>query len=323
MRKILVTGATGQDGSYLVERLVADRDEVHAIVRIDGPEASETALPPEVVRHTADLGRPESLASVVSSVVPDAIVNLGGLSSVALSWRRPVVTAQVNALAVCALLDAAWDLQARTGAEIRFLQASSSEIFGAATSSPQTEDTPLRPRSPYGASKAHAHAITESYRQRGMHASSAILYNHESPRRPPTFVTRKITSTVARIARGLADRLLLGDRAVRRDWGWAPDYVDAMLLMLRAPEPETYVVATGQSRTIDDFVRAAFTRVGIANWEGLVESDHTLRRPVETTEMCGDSSRLRETLGWRPTVDFQGIVERMVDADLALVDRRG
>ncbi len=204
------------------------------------------------------------------------------------------------------------------GDHVRVVQASSAEIFGEPDHSPQTELTPVRPLNPYGAAKAYAHLSVGVQRQRGLHASSLVLYNHESPRRPARFVTRKITAGVAAIAQGRADELVLGNLDARRDWGWAPDYVEAMVHAVRAEVPDDYVIATGVGHTVRDFVAAAFARAGVSDWEPLVRSDPDLSRPADATDLTGDASRARLALAWAPTVDFEGVVAAMVDADLAL-----
>jgi len=317
MTVAVVTGATGQDGSYLCERLVAEGVELHAVVLADQtphPWLSTAHI------HQIDLQSHSDLGHFVAETAPDEVYNLAGISSVARSWDEPVLTAQVNALAVAVLLGACWELQRKKGAPVRFVQASSSEIFGRASESPQTEGTPVAPTNPYGAAKAYAHQLVGVYRGLGLHASSCILYNHESPRRPTTFVTRKITDAVARISRGEQDRLSLGSLDTRRDWGWAPDYVDGLMLAARHHQPLDVVLATGETRSIGDFVDAAFRVVGIAQWRELVDLDDTLTRPVETAEQCGDATRARDLLGWRATVDFDELVRRMVAADLAVGD---
>lgn len=227
------------------------------------------------------------------------------------------LTAEVTALGVARLLEHLWQAQDHSGKPVRFVQASSAEIFGDAPDAPQDESTPLHPTNPYGASKTFAHQLVGVYRGRGLHAVSAILYNHESPRRPPTFVTRKITRAAARIAQGVENELVLGNLDARRDWGWAPDYVDAMVRAARHPRPGDYVVATGSAHSVRDFVAAAFTRVGIADWQAHVRVDQALIRPSDATLQLGDSTRARTELGWEPTVDFVELVGRMVDADLA------
>jgi len=314
MTVAVVTGATGQDGSYLCERLVAEGVELHAVVLADQtphPWLSTAHI------HQIDLQSHSDLGHFVAETAPDEVYNLAGISSVARSWDEPVLTAQVNALAVAVLLGACWELQRKKGAPVRFVQASSSEIFGRASESPQTEGTPVAPTNPYGAAKAYAHQLVGVYRGLGLHASSCILYNHESPRRPTTFVTRKITDAVARISRGEQDRLSLGSLDTRRDWGWAPDYVDGLMLAARHHQPLDVVLATGETRSIGDFVDAAFRVVGIAQWRELVDLDDTLTRPVETAEQCGDATVARHTLGWTTTVNFDELVRRMVETELA------
>ena len=317
--RALVTGATGQDGSYLVEQLLAEGAEVHALVRDEDGAHGATSLPPGVHAHVADLTDGRALEDVVARVAPGELYNLGGLSSVALSWEEPALTAQVTGVAVGYLLRAAFELQERTGEPVRVVQASSAEIFGHAVQVPQDEDTPVRPLTPYGAAKAYAHHLVGVYRARGLHASACILYNHESPRRPEAFVTRKITAGAARIARGLQDGLAMGNLDARRDWGWAPDYVSAMVLAARADAARDYVVATGVAHSVRDFVAAAFRAAGIDDWESRVTLDPRFARPSDAPEQVGDAGRARELLGWAPTVDFDEIVRRMVENDLALL----
>lgn len=313
MSVALVTGATGQDGGYLVERLLAEGHEVHGLVR---REDLGGALPEGLVVHELDLGaRADDLGALVDRVSPDELYNLGGISSVAHSWADPVLTARVSGVAAVVLLDSARRLQERRGREVRVLQPSSAEIFGEPAVSPQDEDTPIRPVSPYGATKAFAHHLASLERSRGLFTASVILYNHESPRRPPTFVTRKITSTVAAIAAGTADRLALGNLDARRDWGWAPDYVDAMVRALRHDDPGDYVVATGEAHSVRDFVAAAFAHVGIEDWEHHVVVDPAFLRPADPSLLVGDATRARTRLGWAPTVTFDALVGLMVDAE--------
>ncbi|OOB91682.1 GDP-mannose 4,6-dehydratase [Rathayibacter sp. VKM Ac-2630] len=318
MPSALVTGASGQDGGYLVERLLEDGWDVSALVRGD-----DSVLPSAVRPIEGDLRDAAGLGRIVAEAAPDTVFHLAGLSSVALSWQEPVLTAEVTGTAVAALLEASLSLQESTGRPVRFVQASSSEIFGAATENPQTESTPIRPVSPYGAAKAFAHLLVGVYRGRGLHASSGILYNHESPRRPDAFVTRKITAGVAAIAVGAASELSLGNLDVRRDWGWAPDYVDALVRASRADEAGDYVIATGVSHSVREFVAAAFAAAGIDEWEHLVVLDPRFARPVDAPEMRGDASRARSVLGWEPTVAFEEIVARMVAHDLDLARRVG
>lgn len=309
-----VTGASGQDGGYLVERLLAQGWDVSALVRGD----DTSALPSSVRAFEGDLRDAAGLGRIVAEAAPDTVFHLAGISSVAQSWQEPVLTAGVTGTAVAALLEAALSLQESAGREVRFVQASSSEIFGAATENPQTEETPIRPVSPYGAAKAFAHHLVGVYRGRGLHASSGILYNHESPRRPESFVTRKITAGVAAIAAGSATELSLGNLDARRDWGWAPDYVDALVRASRADEPGDYVVATGVSHSVREFVAAAFAAAGVADGEERIVIDPRFARPVDAPEMRGDASKARRLLGWAPTVAFEEIVARMVENDLAL-----
>ena len=308
--RAFVTGIGGQDGGYLAERLVAEGTEVHALaLPSDGPPRW---CPPEVVLHPGDVTDVAAVRSLVVDLRPDELYNLAGVSSVARSWSEPELTAQVNGLAAAALLESAWRCQERHGREVRFVQASSAEIFGLPARSPQDESTPLAPVSPYGAAKAFAHLSVGVQRARGLHASSLVLYNHESPRRGPEFVTGRIARGVAAIAAGRAATLTLGDLAVRRDWGWAPDYVDAMVRAARADRPGDYVVATGESHSVRDFAEAAFAVAGIDDWEDLVRSDPSLVRPADARELVGDASRARDALGWEPTRGFAEVVEAMV-----------
>ncbi len=312
-RTAFVTGVAGQDGGYLAERLLGEGVEVHALVL----PHDEAAAPADVVLHAGDLCDVEATRSLLLELAPDEVYNLAAVSSVAQSWEWPDLAALVNGSAAVALLESAYRVQEKTGRPVAFVQASSAEIFGQPATSPQDETTPVHPLNPYGAAKAYAHLMVDVYRTRGLHASSLVLYNHESPRRPPHFVTRKITSTVAAIARGRADRLALGNLDARRDWGWAPDYVAAMVAAARADVAADFVVATGTAHSVREFVAAAFDRVGIAEWEHLVTVDPAYVRPADPTELVGDASRARATLGWAPTVEFAEIVGRMVDADVS------
>lgn len=315
MPRAFITGVTGQDGSFLSEQLVDAGWEVHGLIRAE-TAPDEQGLPLSVVPHVgslADIGR---LAQIIDDVEPDAVYNLAGVSSVAYSWDHPVETATVTGLAVTAILDAVWRLQERTGVPRRVLQASSSEIFGAAEQQPQDERTPLRPVTPYGAAKAFAHQQVQVYRARGLFASNAILYNHESPRRPPTFVTRKISLAAVAVARGDQDAIELGNLDSRRDWGWAPDFVDAMVRILSADRPDDFVVATGETHSVREFAHAALRAAGVADVEERVVSDPRFTRPNDAPEMRGDATRLREELGWSPTLGFDALVSKMVEHDL-------
>ncbi len=322
MAVVFVTGVSGQDGGYLAEQLLAGGDEVHGLVReqdqtpVDvtgwgfGPQLDDVHL------HVADLTDFPLVSALIKDIAPDEIYNLAGMSSVATSWVEPLATGEVSGLAAAAVLQAAWDLSELRGNTVRVVQPSSAEIFGNPGVSPQNEWAPIAPVSPYGAAKAYAHHMVGVYRGRGLHAVSAILYNHESPRRPTTFVTRKITRTVAMIARGEADELAMGNLDARRDWGWAPDYVDAMVRAARHDVPADYVVATGVPHSVAEFVAAAFARAGIDDWERYVRVDPAFVRPVDAVELTGDATRARTELGWAPTMTFEQIIAAMVDADL-------
>lgn len=316
--RALVTGITGQDGSYLSERLQVLGWDVHALVRTDDLKDPHPSLL-SVSSHVGDLADFVFLERLVNETEPDVIFNLGGISSVAYSWHQPVATGQISGLAVVALLEAAWRFQERAGREVRLVQASSSEIFGDASEVPQSEQTPISAISPYGLAKAYAHQAVAIYRAKGMHASAGILYNHESPRRPSTFVTRKITMAAAAIASGSTDKLLLGNLDLKRDWGWAPDYVDALLRMSDSAVAADYVIATGESHSVREFVAAAFSAVGIDDWERFVRIDQRFVRPADAHDMRGNASKIRSALGWSPTVSFEGVVSRMVRHDVELL----
>ncbi|MCL2794434.1 MAG: GDP-mannose 4,6-dehydratase [Microbacteriaceae bacterium] len=314
-----VTGVTGQTGSYLAENLIGRGWTVHGLVR--SGEVISTQLDAELQLHEGDLTDTGHLGRLVRQISPDSVINLAAMSSVALSWEQPVATAAVNGLAVASLIDAAYSVHKTLGKPVSFVQASSAEIFGNAEEAPQTESTPLRPINPYGASKAYAHLLVGAYRNLGLLASSVILYNHESPRRPVQFVTRKITAGVARIKAGLQNDLVLGDLNVRRDWGWAPDYADALARIAVGDKPNDYIVATGESHTIEDFVASAFVAAGISDWRGYVKTDQEFIRPADASELRGDATRIQNTYGWKPTIRFDEIVRRMVEADLAELQR--
>jgi GDPmannose 4,6-dehydratase len=311
--RAFVTGVGGQDGSYLAERLLEDGVEVHALTH----HADDLRHCPDgVVLHAGDVTDLAGTRALLLDLAPDEVYNLAAVSSVARSWERPEETLLVNGTAAVSLMEAALASQSRSGRAVRFVQASSAEIFGRPDRSPQDEGTPVRPVNPYGEAKALAHRAVAEHRERGLHAVSAILYNHESPRRPVTFVTRKITSTVAAIARGEAETLVLGNLDVRRDWGWAPDHVDAMVRAARAEEPDDYVVATGESHAVRELALAAFAHAGVTDGADRLRTDAALTRPTDAPDLTGDASRARERLGWKPTLTFPEIVARMVDADL-------
>ena len=307
-----VTGILGQDGHYLAHLLEERGFEVHGLVL----PGTEGAAPPGRVHHAVDLSDTGALMRLVGDITPDHVYHLAGISSVARSWDDPVGTMTVNATGSVALLEASRRSAEASGNDLRFVLAASAEIFGQAKTSPQDERTPLAPVNPYGASKAAAHLAVGLYRERGLHASSLILYNHESPLRPAQFVTRKITSTVAAIARGEASELRLGNLDARRDWGWAPDYARAMALAASHERPGDYVIATGVAHSVRDFVAAAFRHVGIDEWERFVVVDPDFFRPVDPAELRGDATRAHRVLGWTPTVTFEQMVAAMVDEDV-------
>lgn len=325
MPRVLITGITGQDGGYLAERLLAEGAEVHGLVHSEDLAAADfRAGHPAAILHGGDLAESDVLRRLVAEVEPDELYNLGGISSVAFSWDQPVLTAELSGIAAAVLFQAAFQLQGNAGRRVACVQASSSEIFGDAVECPQDELTPVRPVSPYGAAKAYAHHIAGVYRSKGLHVASCILFNHESPRRPTTFVTRKITSAAARIGVAGTGMLSLGNLDARRDWGWAPDYVDAMVRAARHEKADDFVVATGQTHTVAEFAEAALRHAGVGDdWRDHIEIDPQLLRPMDAPLMVGDAAKARRELGWTPTVDFGEIVGRMVDHDVALLRAAG
>ncbi len=314
MSRSLVTGAAGQDGRYLVERLLADGDEVVGMCHSAAGAASLLEDFPTVDAVVGDLADAEGIKALIDEVAPQRIFNLAGNTSVARSWEFPAETADVLGVGPVRIFDAAWRLADRTGIDVRVLQASSAEIFGNASEVPQLESTPRRPVTPYGAAKGFAHEMAGVYRARGMHVSSAILYNHESPRRPEQFVARKIAMAVVSIALGTQEELALGNIDVHRDWGYAPDYVDAMIRITDNDEAGDFIVATGQSHSVREFVAEAFGAAGVSDWEKRVVIDPQFYRPADPEQLVGDSSKLR-SIGWKPTVDFAELVRIMVDAE--------
>ena len=318
----LVTGIAGQDGAYLADRL---RSEGSHVIGLKLPGSVDPALEPflsSVELLDVDLTDESSLSAVLDEHRPDEIYNLAGISSVALSWHEPVLTSEINGVAVVRLLELIRRFPAAHG-PARFLQASSAEMFGSPARSPQDESTALAPVSPYGLAKAFAHqAVGIARAAHGLHASSVILYNHESPLRPVTFVTRKVTRAAAAISLGLETELVLGTLDVSRDWGFAGDYVDAMVRAVRHDVPGDYVVATGVQHTLRDLLDAAFRRAGVDDWAPYVRTDRDFARPVEITAMVGDATRARTVLGWEPSTSFTELVAGMVDADLALLRSR-
>lgn len=324
MPKALITGCTGQDGSYLTEFLLAQGYEVHGLKRrasslnterLDHIYQDTHQAGSRFFLHYADLTDGSSLASLLYDLRPDEIYNLGAQSHVKVSFEVPEFTSDVVALGTLRLLEA----MRRTHAQSRFYQASSSEMFGS-TPPPQSETTILHPRSPYGCAKVFGHNITVNYRESyGLHASSGILFNHESPRRGETFVTRKITRAVAHIKHGVQDKLYLGNLDARRDWGFAGDYVRAMWLMLQQETAGDYVVGTGEAHTVREFVELAFAHVGL-DWRSYVELDPRYLRPAEVDHLCADPSKAHRVLGWQPEVTFQQLVAMMVEEDVKAVE---
>jgi GDPmannose 4,6-dehydratase len=325
MKRALITGITGQDGSYLAEFLIEKGYEVWGMIRrsssfhtgrIDHLYRDRHEQDVRLRLVYGDMSDGGSLASILKEARPDEVYNLAAQSHVRVSFDQPVYTADVDALGTLRLLEAVRALDPPP----RFYQASSSEMFGASPA-PQSEATPFHPRSPYGCAKVYAFHQVVNYREAyGLFASNGVLFNHESPRRGETFLTRKVTRAAARIRVGLQEKLYLGNLEARRDWGYAPDYVRAMLLMLQADEPGDYVVATGETHSVREFVEAAFARLEL-DWQKHVEIDPRYFRPSEVEELRGDATRAREKLGWEPTIDFDELVHIMTDADLALARR--
>jgi GDPmannose 4,6-dehydratase len=321
MPRALITGITGQDGSYLAELLLEKGYEVFGLVRRASTEnfARIEHLQDRVTLLQADLLDQLSLIDTLEKTQPDEVYNLAAMSFVPISWQQPVLTAEFDAVGVTRMLEAVRLVDRR----IRFYQASSSEMFGQVREVPQTEATPFHPRSPYGVAKVYGHFITVNYRESyGLFACSGILFNHESPRRGREFVTRKISDGVAGIAQGVARELLLGNLDAQRDWGFAGDYVRAMWLMLQQREPGDYGVATGERHSVREFTELAFAHAGL-DWRQHVREDPSLRRPADVEELVGDASKARRVLGWQPTVAFDELVRMMVDADLAARRRGG
>ncbi|MGE3271635.1 MAG: GDP-mannose 4,6-dehydratase [Chloroflexota bacterium] len=324
MKRALITGITGQDGRHLAELLLAKDYEVYGLLRgqHNPKRAIVEAEVPDVRLLEGDLTDQVSLITAIQRSQPDEVYNLGAMSFVTLSWNQPELTGNVTGLGALRMLEAIRNVQgasasAVAGPGIRFYQASSSEMFGAAPA-PQTEATLFHPRSPYGVAKVFAHHITVNYRESyGMFACSGILFNHEGPRRGPEFVTRKISKAVARIKLGLQDRLTLGNVESRRDWGYAGDYVEAMWLMLQQERPDDFVIGTGQCHSVRDFAEAAFKCVGL-DWQEYVTTDSSLLRPAEVDVLQADATKARTVLGWSPKVDFDGLVKLMVESDLKL-----
>ncbi len=320
-KRALITGITGQDGSYLAELLLSKGCEVHGIIRrastfntgrldhiYSDPHLNKTALK----LHYGDLSDASAMARLIDKIAPDEIYNLAAQSHVRVSFDSPEYTTDITATGVVRLLEAIRE----TGIKPRFYQASSSEMFGKVQEVPQRETTPFYPRSPYGCAKVYAHWITVNYRESyGLHASNGILFNHESPRRGETFVTRKITRAVAHIQAGLQQKLYLGNLDAKRDWGYAQEYVQAMWLMLQQDQPDDYVIATNETHSVREFLEAAFAHAGL-DWRKYVEIDANYYRPTEVDLLIGDYSKAKKKLGWEPKTRFVDLVKLMVDADV-------
>ena len=315
--RALITGITGQDGSYMAELLLNRGYEVFGLIRRSSMsrfDRIETILE-DIELVEGDLTDQSSLDGAILNVKPDEVYNLAAQSFVPVSWNQPVLTGDVTGLGVIRVLEAI----RKHRPQAKFLQASSSEMFGKVRETPQTETTPFYPRSPYGVAKVFGHYITVNYRESyKLFACAAIGFNHESPRRGLEFVTRKVTHQVARIKCGLADKLLMGNLDAKRDWGFAGDYVYAMWLMLQQPAPEDFVLATGETHSIRELLETAFDSVGL-NWKDYVECDPKLIRPAEVEFLCGDGSKARQKLGWRPQLGFAELIRMMVEADLSAI----
>ena len=320
MPRALITGITGQDGSYLAELLLEKGYEVHGMVRRSSTETFERIeqIRDRITLHQGDLLDQRSLVDTLRASEPDEIYNLGAMSFVAASWVQPTLTAEFTGVGVTRILEAMREVCP----EARFYQASSSEMFGKVLQVPQTEETPFYPRSPYGVAKAYGHFITVNYRESyDLFATSGILFNHESPRRGLEFVTRKITWHAAAIKLGLADKLALGNLDAQRDWGYAKDYVEAMWLMLQQDHADDFVIATNTTHSVRDCVEVAFDQAGVDGWERYIEIDQMFVRPAEVDQLIGDYSKAERELGWAPKTSFEELIRLMVDADLKLLSR--
>jgi GDPmannose 4,6-dehydratase len=317
LKKALITGITGQDGSYLADFLLEKGYKVFGMVRRSSTESFERIehIKNDIELVMADLLDEPSIITIMQKIGPDEVYNLAAQSFVPTSWDQPVLTGEFTALGVTKVLEAIRFVDK----SIRFYQASSSEMFGKVQESPQSENTPFYPRSPYGVAKVYGHWITINYRESyDMFACSGILFNHESPRRGREFVTRKVTYDVARIKHGLKDKIRLGNLDARRDWGFAGDYVRAMWLMLQNDKPDDFVIATGVAHSVRDLAERAFSKAGL-NWKDHVEVDPALMRPADVDHLLGDSSKASSMLGWKPEVSFEEMIEMMVDSDMSLV----
>ena len=320
-KKAFITGVTGQDGSYLVDLLISKGYEVHGLIRQSTQFTPDrwghlkgAMLSKKLEVHHGDLMDASGMRALLETIQPDEVYNLAAQSHVGLSFDQPVNTSEVTALGALNLLDAI----KRSKLNCKFYQASSSEMFGRVRETPQTENTPFYPRSPYGCAKVYAHYITQNYRESyGMFACSGILFNHESERRGENFVTRKITRAVGRIKAGLQDELKMGNTSALRDWGYAPEYVEAMWLMLQQDKPDDYVIGTGEQHSVQEFIDEAFAIAGL-DQEKYIKIDQKFMRPSEVDTLTGDATKAKNVLGWTPKVDFKSLVKKMVEHDIAL-----
>lgn len=314
MKRALITGITGQDGSYLAELLLQKHYQVFGLVRFSRTNNYENlqGIREVLTLLDADLLESAALIKIIEQADPDEVYHLGALSFVPTSWQTPILAAEANALSTTRLLEAIRIVNPK----IKFYQASSSEMFGNATESPQNERTPFHPNNPYGVGKVYSHLITQTYREAyGIPASCGILFNHESPRRGPEFVTRKITQGVAKIKLGLSKEIRLGNLEAKRDWGYAPDYVAAIWKMLQQPEPDNYVIATGKARSIKDLLECAFSYIQ-SPWQEYVRVDPKLHRTTDINQLVGDAGKAKKKLGWVPQKSFQDMIVEMIEADL-------
>lgn len=325
MKKALITGVTGQDGSYLAEFLLKKGYEVHGVIRrsssfntsrIEHIYQDPHEQNRKLFLHYGDLTDGNTIRRLIYEIQPDEIYNLAAQSHVRVSFDIPEYTANITGVATLRMLEAIKDYEKNTGKKVKFYQASSSEMFGA-TNPPQHEESPFYPRSPYGVAKVFSYHTTKNYREaHNMFAVNGILFNHESPRRGETFVTRKITRGIARILKGLDKKLYLGNLEAKRDWGYAPEYVEAMWMMLQQEKPEDYVIGTGEAHSIKEFVEAAFKHVGITDWEKYIGIDPKYYRPTEVDHLVADIKKAKTKLGWEPKVKFEELVKIMVEHDL-------
>jgi GDPmannose 4,6-dehydratase len=313
MPRALITGVQGQTGYYLAEELLRAGWEVHGTANIPNSIPAQES----VELHKADFSAPGSLTTLLTTIQPKLVVNLAAISSVAEAWKSPAATLAVNTVAVAEIAE--FVSESAIKSETRVVQASSAEIFGNSSDTVFTEHTPIAPINPYGVSKAASHLLGQTYRRTGLGWSNAILFNHESPRRPLTFLSRKVSNAVAHISLGLQETIELGDLSSQRDWGWAPDYAQALALIAQHDAADDFIVASGVAHSVEDYVKTAFAFVGIENWQERVSTNAEFMRPTEVKVSVGDSSKISQETGWKPTVSFHEMVGRMVQADLELI----